>query len=128
MKKLKDYLHFYLGCELFVVKTKEIVTFDDLQSTDRWPVWTRNIKYCNVKNCVASGFRFKEIKPILRPLSDMTKKEHLHMMANFPSIDKDVNMAGAEKEAAKVHYLLSRRFDLFRLIESGLAINELTLR
>lgn len=75
MKELKKYLHLYLGCDLLVLKTKEVVSFDDLDSGQTWPVWTRDKKYCSPKGCCANGFRFKEIKPLLRPLSSMTDKE-----------------------------------------------------
>jgi len=171
MKELKKYLHLYLGCQLLVLKTNDIVSFDDLDGGQTWPIWTRDKKYCSPKGCCANGFRFSEIKPILRPLSDMTEKEALEVCKlasptawgdyrfkkwtatldpksnnswkaydvkneNSPysfivdMIDGDITLwdeGDYENSLLNQNYrfwYLTKHFDLFGLIEAGLAIDQ----
>jgi hypothetical protein len=69
-----------------------------------------------------------EIKPILRQLSDMTDTEHNELM-RICFEDKFKTFALAPVGCScplGFAYLLSKQFDLFGLIESGLAIDATT--
>ena len=122
-KKLEDYLHFYLGC-----KVKHAAFTKPLK-----------LKSVGVNGGTISGLDFgeihfdlraKNIKPLLRPLSSMTEeemKECGNMIYDY-SNDPDLNIwewrdfeIGLAPE--QYHWLLSKGFDLFGLIEAGLAID-----
>src|SRR6185369_5064909 len=74
-----------------------------------------------------NNYAFSEIKLILRPLSDMTEEE----MKCIEITDKEFLIANLESgneptlTADHLRYLLSKGFDLFGLIDDGLAINKL---
>jgi len=78
-----------------------------------------------------------DIKPILRPFSDMTDEERIELSEIYGLFGVE-HMLTALKRGAKyvvdihvsfegVRYLLSKHFDVFGLIESGKAINATTL-
>ncbi len=121
--ELKKYIHHYLGCEIMEIKTGDIMTFDDLQGDKRWPVWTRNKKYCDKRGCCANGFKFKEIKLLLRPLSDMTPMESEYILPEAWDGKPTIIV-----NAAMTVWLLSRHFDLFGLIDAGLALDKTKLQ
>ena len=122
MKDIKDYLHLYLGCEVYVERYDKIGTLVMVSSESRMG-WVR------LRNPDIS--EWQEIKPILRPLSDMTEEEkddfadhgyEFEDNGELPvNIWKGVNMSG------HVLWLLSKGFDLFGLIEAGLAIDKTKL-
>lgn len=73
--------------------------------------------------CDLGGSEAYSIKPVLRPLSDMTEEEG----ATLSLIESSVESEGVkqlEVEASKIVYLLSCGFDLLGFIESGLAIDK----
>lgn len=134
-KELKDSLHLYLGCEC--VTPDGVMILNGLNINDsRNKVWF----YCrwdDKKNCylpkqnadilgkqslVGKSYALTNIKPILRPLSDMTEEE-----ANKYYAIKGAN-AFNPFEGASVAFLLSKHFDLFGLTEAGLAIDATTLK
>lgn len=103
MKNTKDYLHLYLGCEVVIEKSSYwcVHEFDYHKGEKRLLLpsvltWVRNNEMI--------------VKPILRPLSDMTEEED--------AIDCDLS------PAEKFRFRLSKDFDLFGLIEAGLAIDK----
>lgn len=66
---MKDYLHLYLGCECILTKSDN--GFDTPKEGTRLMLNPQLLMQClrtDIK-------RFLEVKPILRPLSDMTEKE-----------------------------------------------------
>lgn len=73
-------------------------------------------------------YNIGSIKLLLRPLSDMTSEERQHMCICPVDLHKGPTELQADKvtchTAEKTAYLLSRGFDLFGLIERGLAIDE----
>jgi len=78
-----------------------------------------------------AGFRLPEridCKPILRPLSDLTKEELIEQgfwhHIDFLTHEKQNPI---EAPYFMVEYLLSKHFDVFGLIEAGLAIDINTL-
>lgn len=93
-----------------------------------------------------TNFEYREIKPILRPLSDMTEDDCAEVWAligGTPHLGnvEDIRewlmtgetekvegiIYGALEGALVTQYLLSRGFDLFGYIEAGLAIDQKTI-
>lgn len=128
MKELKDYLHLYLGCECMyggygserIVRVIGVSLKDGIQFQfqDNGEVDTD-----------AADMYFK---PILRPLSDITEKEKIECVLLFDDqfiLGQDGKYAWrATFFPSMFKYLLSKYFDLFGLIEAGLAIDSKTLK
>ena len=109
MIKFKDVAHLYLGCK---IETEEgIGTLDEI-STEKSDDTT-----ITSYDLVNAYLKYDEFKPILRPLSDMHEDEAKEAFVAYH--DEDNHHEGSAK---KTRYLLSRRFDLFGLIENGEAI------
>lgn len=115
MKELKDYLHLYLGCQ--------VVFYDG-----------RILELTGINNSCfyVNGIRWPEtltdhgkIKPILRLLSDISKKERKELAA-IAGLDFDNEITIWTPD--QFVWLLSKHFDLFGLIESSLAIDTTTLK
>lgn len=144
MKELKDYLHLYLGCDFMHDSGK----FGGFISGINFHHATVNIKteeaknHPRLKDHPSLGFEKKvilieRIKPILRPLSDMTEEEADYIIEHTKL--KEVSMGRSEKEFAiniaerwtanadVLAWLLSKHFDLFNLIPEGLAIDKSTI-
>lgn len=116
-KELKDYLHLYLGCKV---------------ETEGAKIKTLDLTLLDLAINEKIG-----LTPILRPLSDMSEDEalecwkatdrlHTETLDGWQVVDyyrKNTDFF----EAVEFHYLLSKHFDLFKLIESGLAIDKKTL-
>lgn len=114
-KEIKDYLHLYLGCDI-----EEKVSHKDscrvFKLTDE-----------NLKNIL---FQPKYYKPILRPLSDMDdeeKKEYGEMIPDIVNA-RHPYQPYINLNAKRTLWALSKHFDLFSLIENGLAIDASTLK
>lgn len=113
--ELKDVIHFYLGCKIYDDADEETPKILDI----------RDFKW--ISECIEGG----RMKPILRPLSDMTEEEDqeaddlyiLHADKHSEDFER-VTIANA----AVTQYLLSKHFDLFNLIPSGQAINSSTIK
>lgn len=111
-KELEDYLHLYLGCEFLDEKTK-----DELQ----YKLDIERLELINRTN------DWKDIKLILRPLSDITEGEKMDLRSHFLEMDNPYNTGDTPWHFEQTRYLLSKHFDLFGLIEAGLAIDKSTL-
>ena len=100
-KELKDYLHLYLGCDCY------------------YPPKENGEKGGYIKLLPEMLKYAEQIKPILRPLSDMTEKEKENIGGtDWTSVDGDW-----EYSPETFLFLLSKRFDIFGLIEAGFAVN-----
>jgi hypothetical protein len=133
MKDIKDYLHLYYGCE----------SFHDSRTV-------KKIDGTLLKWLAASGEQPSLYKPILRPLSSMNKDEAIEfcrvkfrygdpnapevytnsfgqMCVSFGPGIKDKRCPESEeyRHPEEIRWLLRNGFDIFSLIEDGLAI-ELT--
>ena len=111
-KKLSDYLHLYLGCEIITGTGVKTLTSSELQ-------------------CIDFFEEFEFVKPILRPLSDMSEdesKEVCKYIRDAKALQVFKSALGKECINPSVtHYLLFKHFDLFNLIPEGLAANKCTL-
>lgn len=123
VKNIKDYLHLYLGCQFIYGNGPKV-----------WDGWTGFVKTDTYyftdeeRNHIKMGghiLQVVNIKLILRPLSDMTKEEK--EKANSFADNLRDEQSAACCMAATTHYFLSKHFDLFGLIESGLAIDKTKL-
>lgn len=141
-KQLKDYAHLYLGCEVICINEDEelseweihkgaigkltlvnignmqIQSFDDNES------WEIGVEFEN-SHC-ADWFSNGNFKLLLRSLSDWSIEEQ----EEYKQIKKDhiPTLGGDQKLYAKyTAHLLSKGFDLFGLIEDGLALDKATI-
>lgn len=171
-KQLKDYLHFYLGCEVMVRKRErdkswlkgkisEVsrnsnhgdwieVNFGEIVKihTETWDESTSNFHNYFIG--------YDEIKPILRKVESISddeikeligwdklnelyvgisfKKDRNSIIINY-SIDAEGEGVYPQTHVisfscfspSEFHYLLSKSFDLFGLIEENLAIDQNTI-
>jgi hypothetical protein len=101
-------LALYLGCKAFHQvlgeKTISIAWLNDI------------IHYCGED----VDFELELIKPILRPLSDITEEEIKQMEYFAPDGSLGYSAQGYK-------FLISKHFDVFGWIEKGLAIDSTTL-
>jgi hypothetical protein len=138
-KDIKDYLHLYLGCEYQY-------RYNDSAE------WRPSQIRLSIKVLSDHPYRW-EIKPILRPLSDMTEEEaikYLRLKHNAYSGEYEIKLRDNgfwwlfktiasderfkffgemldESNSDQFRWLLSKGFDLFGLIEAGLAIDKTKL-
>lgn len=120
MKDIKDYLHLYLGCKVEIGATLPGMLLGVEGNTAFVKHFTEG------RICMA----LKQVKPILRPLSDMTEEEGVEAEVAWKegsnygeTIGQGLNCA----YAYRLKYLLSKGFDLFNLIPKGLAIDKSSL-
>jgi hypothetical protein len=74
----------------------------------------------------------EDVFPILRPLSDMTEEEHESYETYYMSLEAQReedhhSICEVEIAAHTTQWLLSKSFDLFGLIDAGLAIDKTKL-
>lgn len=122
-KQIKDYLHLYLGCKFIHNVHKGVF---ELCGYNIYEAYAQN-------SLGVSTFDARQIKLILRPLSDMTPSEFKEVEAYHPETKRWLDV-GHLDDGGKVQfdswspyvtvYLLSKGFDLFGLIEEGLAIDK----
>lgn len=145
-KNIKDYLHLYLGCECIVKEPGESAFKSVLEGIQRGKFLLKEYGHLLL-------WEAAEIKPILRPLSDMTEEELIEQENIFKIYEPDFEVTPDMRKNAweKIkndgimavefsednnplmvfelfRYFLSKHFDLFGLIESGLAIDKTKLK
>lgn len=118
-KKLQDYLHLYLGCEMKHQSFQANVILKGVTITGFSVGFKDDDARFNTlhENC----------KLLLRPLSDMRAAELLEVESMLPvdeAIEEEdvIKMLGQSAECTR--WLLAKSFDLFGLIESGLALDK----
>jgi hypothetical protein len=152
---IKDYLPFYLGCDVLRPDGRTILKMIGISGTI--------IEFENPLGQEEMYGDAKKAKPILRPLSDMTDDEIIEIAANIflvtPHLiefsleeiktfivknemfvvgaaedeyeENSVSVLGYEFSPTSffllTQFLLSKHFDLFGLIEAGLAIDKTKL-
>jgi len=142
--EFKDVAHLYLGCDMY---TK----FDDGSSGKQ--ELTTYVLSGIINSWKGIRIRPIEIKPILRPLSDMTVEEFAAYSTMLERCDYEayieisdsgerrigyewedgicgvlINSYVGKNLVAVFSYLLSRSFDLFGLIESNQALDKTKLQ
>lgn len=129
-KKIQDYLHLYLGCECRMTKSSYHAVHElHLSVKTSFTLTAKLLHYFIAPTTMAV------IKPLLRPLSDMTEEELQecgNLVYDFSDDQSGLDLNNHRWEdfylttSEQFHWLLSRHFDLFGLIESGLAIDKTT--
>lgn len=144
MKKIEDYLHLYLGCDCL------FNPYSDKKEHE----WVAKM---TTQDLHRFGGRLDWMKPILRQLSDMTEDEKTWFVKDGGDLDPRfiINefhfeekhdrmkqyyfdaLTVADEDMDKrlgpgwyfmaIQYLLKQGFDLFGLIEAGLAIDKTKL-
>jgi hypothetical protein len=126
--KIKDYLHFYIGCQVQSVLDGRACDGKLLHIVGDG---------CWIDMGIAAPVKQPEIEaimPILRPLSDMRYVE-LNECGNLVYDFSDDPILGNHKwqdfeiglAPEQFKYLLDRHFDIFGLIKAGLAIDKTKL-
>lgn len=146
MKGIKDYIHLYIGCK----------AVSDSGIEGRIVEYNLEYSLCKIEISNSTiGKPISEIKPLLRPLSDMTEEEGYEIYFQYFGSKTAEDWSGDTGSAyfrpkkvqpGKYHglrivdgidyssgdfgtvikilpFLLSKRFDLFGLINAGLAID-----
>jgi len=128
MTKFKSVAHLYIGSAILLDpelwekrhKNNESVSVTIMRSNDYHELYGRGNVGDELPDHVS-----KNLKPVLRNLSDMTEEERNNFL-----LTKEKYMYGhsnSKKWAAVTHFLLSLNIDLFGLIEAGEAIDAETL-
>lgn len=118
-KKLSDYLHLYLGC---AVKHQSFVNPFQLKSISSNGI----LRVGGFDDDVSYNTVVENIKLCLRPLSDMTEDEWKDF--RLPDTYQEVFKSGKVFKPSEFLQLLKHGFDLFGLIDSGLAIDKTKLK
>lgn len=130
MKKIEDYLHLYLGCEVTSKGDKQFQFRHTLISINTNGLVQTYIKQA-FGNSSKNFFNIEYVTPVLRPLSDMTEEEYdeLEILNN-----DDDNVLEVKNDKFEFDYrvstavitkrMLHMGFDLFGLIDDGLAIDK----
>lgn len=130
-KDIKDYLHFYIGCECVTLIDDDFVEVGILKG-----VTESEVTPSKMIAITGNGFDewfVEDIKPILRPLSSMTEEEKREYRKSIHGISTDnilpeisagrlIKEHHSLKSAECTRWLLSKHFDVYNLIESNLAV------
>lgn len=117
MKKLKNYLHLYLGCEVQCVKGEQSLLRE-------YNISQGQVFRLGSNRIFAVLMLIDYFKLILRPLSSMTEEESLELEKYPMAYDTMQRWWSSEQFV----WLLSKGFDLFGLIEAGLAIDKTLMK
>lgn len=150
-KKLEDYIHFYFGCDVQTTARKEASLGQKMgYKTGKMIDMDIRCKQSAIEvDGVPIDFDWTEIKPILRPITDITKDE-LRLIAKLTAPTEDISGKYLDDAFTQMQNLfikhginafsfdelssmqifevtalfLKQGFDLFGLIEAGLAIDK----
>lgn len=123
MKNIKDYLHLCTGCQMSTPygECKFLYYRSGVDERRYNPVIVD-------RGDNEFAFKLHEVRPILRPLSDMTEEERQWCFQFEPHYNDLTFLQSLTVDAEITTYLLSKGFDLFGLIDAGLAIDKTTLK
>lgn len=164
--ELKDYLHLYLGCDVMtpdgigklvglpysivgrdrvivhfgrMVKTKNSIDggYDKTRNHGAYAIHAARYEPIGSVGITEDGFDMPGgVKPILRPLSDMTEgelQECGNLVYDFSDDQSGLDLNNHKLEdfllttSEQFHWLLKKGFDLFGLIPAGLAIDKTSI-
>jgi hypothetical protein len=138
-KNLKDYFPLYLGCPCMVDGRPAII--DSVSTNKHIDTVTAQFTDTNDEYDWAVYNDLSDIKPLLRPLSDMTEEECDAYGVesdggefNYGTISSDCIVGGHHhileitRIAEITRQLCKAGFDCFELIDAGLAIDKTTLQ
>lgn len=120
--ELRDYIHFYIGCDVELLGHGGIKIMTELIAVGN--------SFAQLRHAAPDGrfiyndvFNMDIIKLILRPLSTMTNEE----MAEARAAGGEPNNMPWVNGALRTKYLLSKFFDLYGLVDAGVAIPRITI-
>jgi hypothetical protein len=90
--ELKDYLHYYLGCN--------VITTDDNEEAELVGVSDDNAHIVHMGTGSYGTCSIEGVKPILRRLEDMTEEEALHI-GKLAMFDRDMNYPDSDFKVEK---------------------------
>lgn len=131
VKDLKPFLSLYIGTYVRIT-TKE-ARFDAVLAGVYFDRWHSSSKRHELTVQVAFGddvyhfYKLDQMQLLLRPLSDMTEEEAREYFSVCSLKPGDYIGSGPDWipiSARSTHWLISKGFDLFGLIEAGLAIDK----
>lgn len=132
-KELKDYLHLYLECECMAGQQKGVLTeirptFVEHECVLSYTIDDEESGFYGEDT--EEDYTYTDIKPILRPLSDMTEdeKQEYDRLSGVVYYLSNKFHDQVATDAHITQWLLSKRFDLFRLIDEGLALDATLLK
>jgi len=122
---IKDYLHLYIGCEI-------IGEYQDEQRngylTGLHGEYGPEIQFFTEDEVNVHEHPeyndYDQVKLILRPLSDINQEDMNAVSRSMHMDDKNYVITCNTWKPEEFMYLLSKGFDLFGLIEAGLAIDK----
>jgi len=109
--KIEDYLHLYLGSEIRILNTL----------TSEWSTWRK----MTLRDCELVTIHGLKFQLSLRRLDDMTEaeaKELESLTGGTPM--QNIGTVYFQFSTERFLWVLKQSFDLFGLIESGLAIDK----
>lgn len=110
---IRTYLPLYLGCEVLATRDNPILKEQAIYKGD---VRKLTAPFLFDAMYAASAFRL-----LLRPLSDMTVEEK----DDLKNLKYDIEQLAADRGAAEITlWHLSKQFDVYDLIEDGLALDK----
>lgn len=112
LKHLAPYMPYKLYCQTLDKKEGHLTKKELIEISQN------KVKVELMKGFPLRVLKFNEIKPILRPLSDLTKEEYINLFYENP-LDYKVD----ELPYKKFTKLLELHFDVFHLIPQGLAVD-----
>ena len=112
-KELKDYAHLYYGCKLWLEFRDGSSGGHELDC-----YW---LKYLTVEGYSVTT-KPTSLKLILRPLSSITNEERLERGKAIIQYGK------AEIEAEYHRWMLSKGFDMFGLVDAGIALDKTKIK
>lgn len=119
MKKLEDYIHFYLGCECHNWKFNAKFTLKGLR------YWNSEMWCTGYNNEDLKWLPVKSTKLLLRPMLSMTPDERHEWHSLMKQGTDGVHQVIIRVETAEsLKYLLDNCFDVFGLIHEGVALDK----
>lgn len=130
-RRIEDYLHLYLGCNVMIERVDYGPHNTTIKPITRGPFKLVEIDISNnSRQFKTEGFILNEndiVKPVLRPLNDMTEDEAIEFgwMRLF-TLEHFVEKKLFKSEL--LAHMLARHFDVFDLITDGLALDSTKMK
>lgn len=137
MKEIKDYLHLYLGCDAIITYVRD-AEFEKTLDPRHWAaVGNEIVMDASMLFYLTEGWI--NVKPILRPLSDMTEEEiiemHDHFYPDYQHYSNEHKLDFMALDTCEKKYtpelmvwFLKLGVDIFQLHEQGLCLYKSDLK
>lgn len=139
--KLQDYIQYYIGCEVIVdgKERAKLIGGSFVPNSCNQIYYDLQTEEMKLDDGIDFAMPYNDdvddadprIKPILRKLSDITNEEDNELEAIKGArviYRSEPNVEIRYDTPDTFHWMLKKQFDLFELIENGLAIDSKTLK